>query len=179
MPKGWKTLAERADRTLHTSEQVRDAIPLALADSWRDDGCDEFVRQIKDVLLGGDQDTLFRPSKEETAQAIRKLSAAGHTMRFTLAEAVTQAVEAGHSGETALAKGAADALAIRCSAGARSAEEHYLRVSNERRASDVRSRIEEGASLSDFNSMARQFCKLEKAAPAAKYDGLDDGVLTR
>ncbi len=100
-------------------------------------------------------------------------------MRATLAEAVAQAVEAGHSGEAALVKGGADTLAIRCSAGARSAEEHYLRVSNERRAADVRARIEEGASRSDFNSMARHFCKLEKAPPAEKYDGLDDGVLTR
>jgi hypothetical protein len=36
MRKGWKKLAERGDGKLHTAEQVRDAVPLALADDWRE-----------------------------------------------------------------------------------------------------------------------------------------------
>jgi hypothetical protein len=178
MRKGWKKLAERGDGVLHTAEQVRDALPLALADDWREERCDDFVRHVKDVLLR-DQDTLFKPTKDETADALKKLPGAGYPMRRILVDALAQAIDDGHTGERAMVKGVADALAIRCGAGARQVEEHYLRVSNERRAADVRTRIEEGASQSDFDTMARQFCKLEKASPPNKYDGLDEGVPIR
>jgi hypothetical protein len=75
--------------------------------------------------------------------------------------------------------GVADALAIRCGAGARQVEEHYLRASGEHRATDVRARIERGASQCDFGAMARQFCKLEKTSAPNTYDGLDEGVQIR
>jgi hypothetical protein len=61
MRKGWKKLAERCDGKLHTAEQVRDAVPLALADDWRDERCDVFMKQVKDVLLGSGQDTSSNP----------------------------------------------------------------------------------------------------------------------
>jgi hypothetical protein len=137
------------------------------------------MKQVKAVLLGTDQDTLFKPSKDETADALRKLPGSGYPMRQTLIDALAQAVDDGLTGERAMVKGAADALAIRCGAGARQVEEHYLRASSERRAADVRTRVEEGASRSDFDAMARQFCKLEKASPPNKYDGLDEGVQIR
>ena len=176
MRRGWKKLAERGDGKLHTAEQVRDAVPLALADDWRDERCDDFVKQARKVLLGADQDTLFKPSNDEMADALRKLPGSGYPMRRILLDALVQAVEDGYTGEGAMVKGTADALAIRCGAGARQVEEHYLRRGSERRAADVRTRIEEGASQSDFEAMARQFCKLEKAPPPNKYDGLDEGV---
>lgn len=179
MRKGWKKLAERGDGKLHTVEQVRDAVPVALADDWRDERCDDFMKHVKRVLLGTDQNTLFKPYKDETVDALRKLPGSGYPMRRILVDTLVRAVEDGHTGERAMLQGAADALAIRCSAGARQVEEHYLRDSNERRAADVRTRIEEGASQSDFNAMARQFCKLEKASPPNKYDGLDEGVSIR
>jgi hypothetical protein len=179
MRKGWKKLAERGDGKLHTAEQVRDAVPLALADDWREERLDDFTKHVKEVLLSRDQHTLFKLTKDETVDALKELPGSGYTMRRIFVDALIQAVEDGHAGEQALVKGAADALAVRCSAGARQVEEHYLRVGNERRSVDVRTRIEEGASRSDFNTMARQFCKLEKASPPNKYDGLDEGVQTQ
>lgn len=179
MRKGWKKLAERGDGRLHSDEQVRDAVPLALTDDWREERCDDFMNHVKDVLLGSNQDTLFQLTKNETVDALRKLPGSGYPMRRILTDALIQAVEDGHLGGQAILKGVADALAIRCSARARQVEEHYLRASNERRAVDVRMRIEDGASRSDFDAIARQFCKLEKAPPANKYDGLDEGVQIR
>jgi hypothetical protein len=176
MRKGWKKLAERGDGKLHTAEQVRDAVPLALADDWREERLDDFIKHAKGVLLSRD---LFKLTKDETVDVLKELPGSGYTMRRIFVDTLIQAVEDGHAGEQALVKGVADALAIRSSAGARQVEEHYLRVSNERRAVDVRTRIEEGASRSDFDTMARQFCKLEKASPPNKYDGLDEGVQTK
>lgn len=179
MRKGWKKLAERGDGKLHTAEQVCDAIPIALADDWRDERCDYFMKQVKSVILSKDQGTLFKPSAGETAEALRKLQGAGYPLRRILVDAVAQAVEDGHVGESAMVAGVADALAIRCSAGARQVEEHYLRVSNEHRAVDVRTRIEAGGVQSDFNAIARQFCKIEKPSSPNRYDSVDEGVQFR
>lgn len=179
MRNGWKKLAERGDGKLHTAEQVSAAVPLALADDWKEERCDGFIKGVKNILLGGDQNTLFKPSKEETIDALRKLPGSGYPLRGMLRDAFVQAVQDGHSGEAALVKGTADGLTIRCSAGARQVEEHYLLKSNENRATHVRGRIEDGASRADFNTMARAFCELNKPSgpsAASKYDSLDDGV---
>jgi hypothetical protein len=176
MRKGWKKLAERGDGKLHTAEQVREAIPLALLDDWRAERCDEFMKQVKDVLVGTDQNTLFQPSKDDTIEALQKLPGSGYPMRRMLVDSLVQAVADGHTGQEAMVKGTADALAVRCSAGLHQVEEHYLRASSEHRATHVRTRIEEGASAADFNATARQFCKLDKTADPKKYDGLDEGV---
>jgi hypothetical protein len=178
MRKGWKKLAERGDGKLHTVEQIREAVPLALGDDWRAERCDDFMKQVRDVLVA-DQNTLFKPVKDDTIGALKKLPGSGYPLRRMLIDSLLQSVDDGHTGEEALVKGIADALAVRCSAGARHVEEHYLRASSERRATNVRSRIEEGASSADFNAIARQFCKLDKPATPEKYDGLDEGVSLR
>jgi hypothetical protein len=92
-----------------------------------------------------------------------------------------QSVENGLVGPQALVDGVANALAVRCGAGVRQVEEHYLRKSTEHRAANVRQRIESGAAMSDFQGTARRFLKMDggssSAAPAKKqHDGLDDGV---
>jgi hypothetical protein len=177
MRKGWKKLAERGDGKLHTPEQVREAIPIALADDWRAERCDDFMREVKAILVGTDQNTLFKLLKAETLEALNKVSGSGFPLRGMLKACLVQAVQDGHTGEAAMVKGTADGLALKCGAGGRQVEEHYLRVSNDRRATHVRGRIEDGATATDFNVMARQFCKLEKAPPVKRYDDIDEGVL--
>jgi hypothetical protein len=179
MRNGWKKLAERGDGKLDTPERVCEAVPLALFDDWREERCDEFVRAAKEVLIGTDQKTFFEPSKDYILEALKKVPGSGYPFRRMLLDSITQAVEDGRTGQEALVKGTADALALRCGAGTRQVEEHYLRTSNERRASHIRGRIEEGVSQADFNAVARQFCKVDKPPSPKKYDGLDEGVSIR
>jgi hypothetical protein len=179
MRNGWRKLAERGDGRLHSSEQVSEAVPLALGDDWKEERCDDFVEAAKSILMGPDQNTLFKLSNDEIIQALRNLPGSGFPMRRTLLDSLVQAVEDGSVGEEALVKGTADALAIRGGSGARQVEEHYLRTSSENRANNVRSRIEDGIACSDFNAIAKQFCKLEKPPASRKYDGLDEGVPIR
>jgi hypothetical protein len=91
-----------------------------------------------------------------------------------------QAVDDGFTGTDALVEGAANALAIRCGAGVRQVEEHYLRKSTDNRAANVRQRIEKSGAMSDFKGIARRFLKIDgssSATPAKKQlNGLDDGV---
>jgi hypothetical protein len=179
MRKGWKKLAERGDGRLHTPEQVCEAVPLALGDDWREERCDDFMREAKRVLIGTGQNVLFEPSKDDTLEALKRLRGSGHPFRRVLLDSIVQAVEDGHTGEGALVKGTTDALAIRSGPGLRQVEEHYLRRSSERRAAHVRTRIEDGTSRVDFNAIARQFCKLDTPSAPKKFDGLDEGVSIR
>jgi hypothetical protein len=181
MRQGWRDLAERADRSAFEPDQVADAVPEALGDDWREERCDELVREIRSLLGDGRQGSLFAQEKQDAVAALSKLSGAGYQLRRLLLDAVGQAVESGLVGPQALLEGIATGLAVRCGAGVRQVEEHYLRKSTEHRAANVRERIESGAAMSDFYAIARRFLKLDggssSAAPEKKQqDGLDDGV---
>jgi len=180
MRDGWRKLAERAELSAFEPEQIADAIPTALENDWRDERCDDFVRQIESAIGGSDQASLFPLSLEASVEVLKRISGAGYPLRRLLLDTITQAVEDGYSTTEAVANGVARALAVRCAAGARQVEEHYLRKSDETRADNVRSRIEEGASRIDFMATARAFLKLPGASLTAtaeiKHDGLDDGV---
>jgi hypothetical protein len=180
MRQGWRNLAERADRCAFEPEQVADAVPDALGDDWREEGCDEVVRDVRAVLGNGRQPSLFAGEKQDALDALKKLSGAGYQLRRLVLDSVAQAVDDGFIGTDALVEGAANALAVRCGAGVRQVEEHYLRKSTDNRAANVRQRIEKGGAMSDFKGMARRFLKIEGSSnvtPAKKqHDGLDDGV---
>jgi hypothetical protein len=180
MRQAWRNLAERADRCAFEPEQVADAVPDALGDDWREEGCDAVVREVRAALGDGRQPSLFAGEKQDMIDALKKLSGAGYQLRRLVLDAVAQAVDDGFTGTDALVEGAANALAIRCGAGVRQVEEHYLRKSTDNRAANVRQRIEKGAAMSDFKGMARRFLKVDggsNAAPAKnQHDGLDDGV---
>jgi hypothetical protein len=180
MRQGWRNLAERADRCAFEPEQVADAVPEALGDDWREEGCDEIVRDIRAVLGDGRQPSLFAGEKQDALDALKKLSGAGYQLRRLVLDSVVQAVDDGFTGTDALVEGAANALAIRCGAGVRQVEEHYLRKSTDNRAANVRQRIEKSGAMSDFKGIARRFLKIDgssSATPAKKQlNGLDDGV---
>ena len=180
MRQGWRNLAERADRCAFEPEQVADAVPEALGDDWREEGCDEVVRDMRAVLGDGRQPSLFAGEKQDALDALKKLSGAGYQLRRLVLDSVVQAVDDGFTGTDALVEGAANALAIRCGAGVRQVEEHYLRKSTDNRAANVRQRIEKGGATSDFKGIAWRFLKIDgssSATPAKKQlDGLDDGV---
>jgi hypothetical protein len=178
MRQGWRNLAERADRCAFEPEQVADAVPEALGDDWREEGCEEVVREMRAVLGDGRQRSLFEGEKQDTLDALKKLTGAGYQLRRLVLDSVAQAVDDGFTGTDALVEGVANALAIRCGAGVRQVEEHYLRKSTDNRAANVRQRIEKGGAMSDFNGMARRFLKIDGSSTPAKkqHDGLDDGV---
>ena len=183
MRQGWRNLAERADRCAFEPEQVADAVPEALGDDWREEGCDEVVRDMRAVLGDGRQPSLFAGEKQDALDALkafrRRVSAASSG-----SDSVVQAVDDGFTGTDALVEGAANALAIRCGAGVRQVEEHYLRKSTDNRAANVRQRIEKGGATSDFKGIAWRFLKIDgssSATPAKKQlDGqASDWATTR
>lgn len=178
MRQGWRDVAERGDRSAFDREQVAEAIPEALRQDWGEEQCDGLARDMRSMLGDARQGSLFGQSSEDLENAVNRLSGSGYPMRRLLLEGVRQAIAEGFAGGEALLEGAAYALAVRCGAGIRQVEEHYLRKSTEHRAANVRSRLEDGATLSDFKAIARGLLKMGGGvdAPPIKRGGLDDGV---
>ena len=50
MRPAWKKLAERADKAAFSAEEVRDALPAALAEDWRKEIPDSIVWKVREIL---------------------------------------------------------------------------------------------------------------------------------
>ncbi len=50
MRNGWRKLAERAANTNFEPTEISEAIPIAIKDDWDAEGCDQTVRELRDIL---------------------------------------------------------------------------------------------------------------------------------
>lgn len=177
MRPGWRKLAERAATSSFDRQQTAEAIPDALGDDWRHEGCDDLVRELRAVLNNNRQGSLFDQQKEEKIEALKNVSAAGYPLPRLLLECVTQAVENGQDGAEALAAGTERALGERLARGNLQVEEHFRR-SNGDKTSAVRTGLQHAASEVSLKALANRFLKAGGSSPppAPKRDGLDDGV---
>jgi len=179
MKPSWKKLAERADQTAFEPEQVAEKVIPALQDDWRDDGCDELVRNIRNLLGDMRQTSFFGNQKAAELEAARRDLAAGHGLRRLVLDHVIQACAKGHEGPDAQHQGINNALREWAARGALQVEEHYIRKSNETRATNVRERINEAVSRAPIDGFARHAAGLESQGPSRqsqKQQELDDGV---
>lgn len=176
MRPGWKKAAEYADKGAFASEDVRIASTEALAKDWRVDVPDSLVRSVCDIF--GGQDSLFRDQKVSDLEALRQTHA-GHGMGQLFLDCNIQAAKNGKSGLETVVEAGASTLAIWGARHARQIEEHYCREANQRRAGNVRQRLEHEISGVQHGALARQLLNLDgTAAPPKpkKQSGLDDGV---
>ena len=176
MPPGWKKLAELADNKAYTPEEVRDALPEALKQDWRDGVPDSLISQGRNIL--DSPDSLFGDQRAERLEALRG-EIAGYPLGNALLDYAILTAKRGHSGDEALKEAAAKALSDRAARGARQVEEHYLRESTRNRADHVRERIETGVIQSDMAAIAGRLVGIDDSRGLqrrTKQTGLDDGV---
>ena len=177
MNRGWKRLAERADREAYAPQEVRDALATALEQDWKAEVPSAVIAQVRKVL-GDLQPTFLGDHRLDHLEALRT-AAAGFTLCCVVLDCAARAVSEGYRGDDAMNRAATDALVDRAARCARQVEEHYLRKSNGRRAVHVRERIEDGVSRLALKVTAGQLLGL--SAPTEKVglkqkSGLDDGV---
>jgi hypothetical protein len=172
----WKKAAEYADKGAFTREDVMNASEAALTDDWRIDVPQNLARSVCEIF--GGQKSLFRDQTTSDLDALRRLHA-GHGMGQLLIDCALQLASKGKSGPEAAVEAAANTLAVWSSRHTRQIEEHYCRKASQRRADNVRTRLEDGISSVQHGALARQLLKLDGgAAPQKpqKQTGLDDGV---
>ena len=177
MPRGWKKLAERADKKAYAPEEVRDALPTALEQDWRGEVPDSLLRTVR-FILRDSQSSLFGDQRSERLEALHRKTA-GYNLGNVFLDCVIQATELGHSGDEVLREAAGKALSDRAARGARQVEEHYCRKSTQHRAVHVRERIETGVTQSDITGIAGRLVGTDgnkEPRRLAKKTGIDDGV---
>ncbi len=179
MKSGWKKVAERADLAAFEPKQVSDKLMSALQDDWAEESCDELVRGIKEIMGDTRQASLLDDNKAGELESARRELSAGHGLKQLVLDSVIQAVETGRDRSDALQQGIQNAVTELAARGARQVEEHYIRKSNEERAINVRSRLNQAIELAPIADFSRRAAGLRSLVPltkAQKLQTLDDGV---
>jgi hypothetical protein len=179
MKPGWKKVAEQADLAAFEPDQVSDKLMSALQEDWAEEGCDELVRGIKEIIGDMRQAPLLDDSKAGELESARRELSAGHGLKQLVLDSVIEVLDSSGDASDALQQGIQNALTERAGRGVLQVEEHYLRKSNEKRAINVRSRLNqaiEQAPLGDFSRRAAGLQTQISMAKAQKQQTLDDGV---
>jgi len=176
MRKGWKRVAESADNRAFEPEEVRVAIAYALEEDCRGEMGGDFVKAVHNVCQHQRQ-SLFGDALVQKLEALRNEAGSG-IGRVLVEYAIKEAVK-GSAGSDVLSKALNNALRDRGARNARQVEEHYHRKSTAKRATNVRSRMENAIGSTDFSGIAQRI--LNPTAKGSdvkslKREGLDDGV---
>lgn len=180
MRRGWKQLAERADKNAFAPEEICDAIPRALEQDWRAEVPQSLPRQIR-AILEDNQSSLFGDQRLEKLEALRS-NAAGYPLAGVFLDCAIQTAASGKAGDQAISEAVRGALMDRVARGIRQVEEHYRRESTQNRAMNVRERMESTVTQTDISAIIERVVGTGKAAlprMPAKQAGLDDGVQFR
>lgn len=173
MRRGWKKVAECGANHAFAPEEVSQRIAPALEEDCRAEMTPEFIGAFHG-LYG----SLFRSQPEAELENLRETAGPG-LGRVVLDHAI-QLAASGDTGADAPVKALTNALLDRAGRCSRQVEEHWLRESSERRAEQVRSRVDDGISqaAAAVEGLARKILKIEPGSPVRpqKQDGLDDGV---
>jgi hypothetical protein len=177
MRKPWRELAKRADKLVYDSGQVADAAKDALASDFKNEVSYPLVKALKDIFAGRDNSLGILEIATLQLEEVRSL-AAGSVFGMNAVAWSIQLVNEGRLGMDAFYDAIGLAAKERGFANARSVEEHYVRESNQRRASGVSARLQGALSGLSENQLGLMLANPQPARSRArqKRTGLGDGV---
>jgi hypothetical protein len=173
MRRHWKALAARAATPAYSPTQVAEAFPVALKRDFREAP----LSQIRDILGGGPQSSLFQEDRTAQLEAARRAcrgSAAGNT----LIDCAIEANANGLTGDAAFKTTLENALDTHARANCHAVEEHYKRE-NWPNPAHVRDRLGAARDACSFGAVATELIsgktndKSDLRLPKRK--GLDEG----
>lgn len=175
MRRAWKHVAERSDKGAFVSEEVSEAIVVALEQDCRQELPVPFLDAAWRIFTDPEP-SLFMVQLASQLEALRHAAGSG-LGRVVLEEAIL-AAEHGKTGRAGLVEALTNALTDRAAKGARQIEEHYCRKSTTPRARHVRARIEEAIGGAVMDGLARRVLQVESTPRphVTMRQGLDDGV---
>lgn len=171
----WKALSRRADNQAFSAEEVAEAVAPALIADWTSEVSDALFKLVRQALAS-QESSLFADQVERDVEALR--SRASTPMESLLIDAASDAAASGLTGEAALRAAVADTLTERGLRGIRQVEEHWLREVKDRRAANVRARLEASLAAAPIAETAANLLGGAKARDVApvKRDDIEDGV---
>jgi hypothetical protein len=172
MQRHWKKLAERAANPSYTCDEVDEGLLPPLMREFKEAPLSE----IRAILGGGEQGTLFNESRAAQLDAARQAcrgSAAGNT----LIDCAIKANANGMTGDAALRHALRNALEDRARAGCHQIEEYQYRE-EPRNGAKVRDRLSEARMRCPYDRLASELMsnpKSNKSLRLRKRTGIDEG----
>lgn len=140
MRRHWRALAERAATPAYAAEQVAEAFPVALKRDFREAP----LAQIRDILGGGSQSSLFQEDRTAQMEAARQ-ACRGSSAGNTLIDCAIEANADGLTGDAAFRSALGNAVDAHARAGCHQIEEHWRREEPQSTA-NIRERLGEARS---------------------------------
>ncbi len=177
MRKPWKALAMRGDQHVYADEQVAEAATNALASDFKNEVKWSLIDALKAVFTGRDNSLGLREIALQELEEARAL-AAGSVFGRDAVEWGVVLIKEGKFGLDAFHEVVGLAAKMRGFANARSVEEHYLRESNQRRASHVSKRIHSAISSLSEIQLGSMLASpgSAKTQHLKKHTQIDEGV---
>jgi hypothetical protein len=172
----WKRLLKRAHQRAFGSQDVIDAICPALERDCAQELPEEFMPALRDYCMDKDAD-LF-DDRNARLERLRQLATARGTLGAVIADCAHEALLEGKTGQEAIGQALHQALTDRLARNSLQMEEHVLRESSARKASDVRGRLASAMAQAPIESLVRKLrtgAASSNAAPP-KHTNIDDGV---
>lgn len=172
--KPWKDLAKRGDQYSYDATEVAEAATYALASDFKNEVKPSLVECLKAIFNGRDNSL---QSPEIALQDIEdsKRLAAGSVIGMNFIAHSIEKINDGHFGEDAFHEALGAAIRSRGYANANSMEEHYVRESNQRRASHVKARVVDA--ISSFSDSYLGSFVANGGNRLRKKVDIDEGVL--
>jgi len=157
--KCWQPVADRAANASFSIEELREAVPAALAGEFGElPG--SLKRRLERAFLADEGDRLIGTQESGEMEQLRA-EAAGHASAMLTLDCIEDAIGRGLQGSEALIVGTAEAFEQSYNENARSIEEHAQRDRLDAAVTQgIRKRLEEAApSLPELDAIARQLWK--------------------
>jgi hypothetical protein len=172
----WKQLLMRAYQRAFDSQDVIDAICPALERDVAWEVTKDFMPALRDYCSDKNPD-LF-DDRTARLEELKHLSAGRGTLGAVIAECAHEALLQGKTDQDAIDQALRQALTDRLARNSLQMEEHVLRESGARKASDVRGRLASAMAQASIATLVQKLNTATASSTAAppKHASLDDGV---
>jgi hypothetical protein len=176
MRQQWKQLLKRAYQHAFDSQDVIDAICPALERDCAWEITNDFMPALRDYCTDKNAD-LF-DDRNARLERLKHLTAGRGTLGAVIADCAQEALLQGKTGQAAIDQALHEALTDRLARNSLQMEEHVLRESGPRKASDVRNRLASALAHATIASLVRKLGTAAASSNAAppKHTSLDNGV---
>jgi hypothetical protein len=176
MRQHWKQLLKRAYQRAFDAQDVVDAICPALERDCAWELPKDFHAALRDYCADSDAD-LFN-DRNARLENLKRMAVGRGTLGPVIADCAEEALRQGKSGQEAVDQAFYDGLTDRLARASLQMEEHVLRESGARKASDVRAQLNSAMSRAPVAALVEKLSLASASSTAAppKHTAIEDGV---
>lgn len=172
----WKQLLKRAYQSAFDDQDVVEMILPALERDCAWEITKDFMPALDDFCT--DRSSDFFEDRNARLDGLRRIAAGRGALGNVIADCAAEQLAEGKRGPEAMRQALHDGLTDRLARISKQMEEHVLREAGERKAADVRSRLNSAMGNTTLDSLIDKLVARSVSSRAAppKHDGLEDGV---